>query len=189
MLKRLSRWLTSGRGRAGRRGTDPDVDANRFDLHPEASPSLLHALDELPPDEAVVPTPTRGSPDKNQAIDRSAYRQHAIHRRPAPANSPPSRFMRGSLSHPLQALWRWLALLLIAALALQIFFLGRIALMTRVDPQSTAFERSEFLRLWQESRAEPPPPPSANGKKPIARKPKPFRWRQQWVDYERISSH
>lgn len=187
MLKRLSRWLTFGRGRADRRGTGSDFGETRFDLHPEASPSLLHALDELPPDEAVMPAPTLGSHDKDKAIDRSAYRQHAIHRRPVPASSQPSRFMRGPLSLPLQALWRWLALLLIAGLALQLFFLGRVALMARVDPQSTAFERSELFRLWQDSKADTPV--ATNGKKVVARKPKPLRWRQQWVDYERISTH
>ncbi|EYC52358.1 peptidoglycan transglycosylase [Hylemonella gracilis str. Niagara R] len=87
----------------------------------------------------------------------------------------------------MQALWRWLALLLIAGLALQLFFLARIVLMTRVDPQSTAFERSELFRLWQESR--PTSPAAANGKKAVVRKPKPLRWRQQWVDYERMSTH
>ncbi|QBK06444.1 monofunctional biosynthetic peptidoglycan transglycosylase [Hylemonella gracilis] len=86
----------------------------------------------------------------------------------------------------MQALWRWLVLLLIAGFALQLFFLGRIALMVRVDPQSTAFERSELWRLWQESRADPPV--ATNGKKVVVRKPKPLRWRQQWVDYERIST-
>ncbi|MFO6419875.1 transglycosylase domain-containing protein [Hylemonella sp. W303a] len=89
----------------------------------------------------------------------------------------------------MRALWRWLLLLLIAGLALQLFFLARVALMTRVDPQSTAFERSELFRLWQESRVDPPAPVTASGKKAVVRKPKPLRWRQQWVNYERISSH
>jgi monofunctional biosynthetic peptidoglycan transglycosylase len=187
MLKRLSRWLRSGRQNAGARG-EPDFDDNRFDLHAEASPSLLHALDEPPADPAAPPEPTRGSAQtRDKTASRAIYRQHAIHR-PAP-DSHPTRSMRGPLSHPLQALWRWLALLLIAGLALQVFFLARIALMARVDPQSTAFERSELIRLWQESR--PSSPVAANGKKTVARKPapKPLRWRQQWVDYERMSTH
>lgn len=185
MLKRLLQWLHPGRKRAGARG-EPDFDETRFDRHPEASPSLLHALDELPADEAATPEPTLGGAQtRDKTTSRSAYRQHAIHR-PAPA-SHPTRSMRGPLSHPLQALWRWLALLLIAGLALQVFFLARIALMARVDPQSTAFERSELSRLWQESR--PSSPVAANGKKAVVRKPKPLRWRQQWVDYERMSTH
>lgn len=185
MLKRLLRWLPTGRKRAGAR-REPGIDETRFDLHPETSPSLLHAPDELPRDDAVTPQPTLGGAQaKSQATSRSAFRQHAIHR---PARAPrPTPAMRGPLSFPLQALWRWLALLLIAGLVLQLFFLARIALMVRIDPQSTAFERSELFRLWQESRATPPA--ATNGKKAVARKPKPLRWRQQWVDYERISVH
>jgi monofunctional biosynthetic peptidoglycan transglycosylase len=52
-------------------------------------------------------------------------------------------------------------------LALQIFFVGRIALMAVLAPQSTAFERSQ---AWQIA--------SAKGELP---------WRQQWVDYPQIS--
>ena len=47
----------------------------------------------------------------------------------------------------MRALGRWLLLVLIAGLALQLFFIGRIALMAVVDPQSTAFQRSEAWRL------------------------------------------
>jgi monofunctional biosynthetic peptidoglycan transglycosylase len=54
-----------------------------------------------------------------------------------------------------------------ALLALQIFFVGRIALMVVVDPQSTAFERSEAWRITSEKGQ--------------------LRWRQQWVDYTQIS--
>ena len=68
-----------------------------------------------------------------------------------------------------KALLRWLALLLVALLALQIFFVARIALMARVNPQSTSFERSEAWRILQD-RGE-------------------LRWRQQWVPYEQISDH
>lgn len=63
---------------------------------------------------------------------------------------------------------RLLALLLMAGLALQLFFVGRIALMVVVDPQSTTFQRSEAWR--QASKGS-------------------LRWRQQWVPYERISDH
>jgi monofunctional biosynthetic peptidoglycan transglycosylase len=69
----------------------------------------------------------------------------------------------------LKAVLRWVALLLAALLALQLFFVARIALMARVDPQSTSFERSEAWRILQDKGA--------------------LRWRQQWVDYGRISDH
>jgi monofunctional glycosyltransferase len=68
-----------------------------------------------------------------------------------------------------QGLWRALGLLVAAALALQFFFLARIALAATVDPQSTAFQRSEAWRLAQ-----------AKGT---------LRWRQQWMPYERISDN
>ena len=68
-----------------------------------------------------------------------------------------------------KALLRWLALLLVALLALQLFFVARIALMAHVNPQSTSFERSEAWRILQD-RGE-------------------LRWRQQWVPYEQISDH
>ena len=67
----------------------------------------------------------------------------------------------------LKPLWRWLGWLVVAALALQLFFLARIALMAWVNPQSTAFQRSQF---WQ-----------------LATSPAPLRWRQTWVPYARIS--
>ncbi len=64
---------------------------------------------------------------------------------------------------------RWLGLLLVALLALQVFFVARIAIMAAVAPQSTSFQRSEAWRI-------------ANNKGTL-------RWRQQWVDYSQISSH
>ncbi|HPW09467.1 MAG TPA: monofunctional biosynthetic peptidoglycan transglycosylase, partial [Burkholderiaceae bacterium] len=45
---------------------------------------------------------------------------------------------------------RWIGLALVATLALQLYFIGRIALMAVVDPQSTAFERSEAWRVLNE---------------------------------------
>jgi len=69
----------------------------------------------------------------------------------------------------LQPLLRWLLLILVAWLGLQIFFLARIALMTRVAPESTAFERSEAWRL-------------------VSTKDR-LRWRQDWVPYDQISIH
>lgn len=45
---------------------------------------------------------------------------------------------------------RLLGLLLLCAFALQLVFVARVALMTVVDPQSTAFQRSEAWRLLVE---------------------------------------
>ena len=69
----------------------------------------------------------------------------------------------------MKPLLRWIALVLGALLALQLFFVARIALMVVVDPQSTAFQRSEAWRIWNEKDS--------------------LRWRQQWVPYEQISEH
>lgn len=63
---------------------------------------------------------------------------------------------------------RLAALVLLAGLALQIYFVARIALMAVVDPQSTTFQRSEAWRLLVETGR--------------------IRWAQQWVDDERISA-
>ncbi|GAA4418510.1 transglycosylase domain-containing protein [Acidovorax lacteus] len=69
----------------------------------------------------------------------------------------------------MKGLWRWLGLLVCALLALQLFFVGRIALMAVVNPSSTTFERSEAWALAQR-----------DGR---------VRWRQEWVPYARISDH
>ena len=45
---------------------------------------------------------------------------------------------------------RWLGFVALAMLVLQLYFIGRIALMVVVDPQSTAFERSELYRIASE---------------------------------------
>lgn len=68
-----------------------------------------------------------------------------------------------------RALARLLALALLSALALQLFFVARVALMTVVDPQSTTFQRSEAWRLMSERHE--------------------LLWSQQWVGYARISPH
>lgn len=65
--------------------------------------------------------------------------------------------------------WRWTALLLLALLCLELFFIGRIALMAVLAPESTAFERSEAARIVR-----------AQGRLP---------WSQQWVPYGQISDH
>lgn len=62
-----------------------------------------------------------------------------------------------------------LALLLLGVLALQLYFLARIALMRFVDPQSTTFQRAEIGRLF-----------NTHGK---------VLWSQTWADYEAISDH
>jgi monofunctional biosynthetic peptidoglycan transglycosylase len=64
---------------------------------------------------------------------------------------------------------RLLALLLLAFLALQLWFLLRIALMAAVDPQSTTFQRSEAWRLLLADR--------------------PMAWQQHWLAKEAIASH
>ena len=43
----------------------------------------------------------------------------------------------------MKALWRLLVLAVLAGLALQLYFVARIALMAVVNPESTAFQRSE----------------------------------------------
>ncbi|MEO6017384.1 MAG: transglycosylase domain-containing protein [Polaromonas sp.] len=69
----------------------------------------------------------------------------------------------------MKALLRLLGLVLIAGVALQLYFVARIALMTVIDPESTAFERSETYR--------------------VARTTGSLKWRQQWVPYSQISDH
>ncbi len=73
----------------------------------------------------------------------------------------------------MRAFGRWLLWMLLAAVALQVFFVGRIALMAVVDPQSTAFMRSEAWRIAAQS----------------AGTDKPWRWSAQWVPYAQISPH
>lgn len=67
----------------------------------------------------------------------------------------------------MKLLLRWLVLCAVAALALQIYFVGRIATMAVLAPESTTFERSEVWRIANEKGAVP--------------------WRQEWVDYDNIS--
>lgn len=69
----------------------------------------------------------------------------------------------------MKPVWRLLALVLLAGVSLQLYFAGRIALMRVVNPESTAFERSE---AWQ-----------------VARRSGSLPWRQQWVPYAEISAH
>jgi monofunctional biosynthetic peptidoglycan transglycosylase len=61
----------------------------------------------------------------------------------------------------LRALVRWLACLAVAGLALQLFFIGRIALMVVVDPQSTTFQRSEAWKIATQGRVNTTAGPAA----------------------------
>lgn len=70
----------------------------------------------------------------------------------------------------LRVLWRLLALVMLAGLALQLFFVLRVIGMRWINPQSTAFERSEIWQLTTQSE-------------------KAFVWKQQWLSYEQISDH
>jgi monofunctional biosynthetic peptidoglycan transglycosylase len=69
----------------------------------------------------------------------------------------------------MKVLARALILLIVALVALQLFFAIRIACMAWLAPQSTSFQRSEAWRISKERGT--------------------LRWRQQWVDYAQISSH
>lgn len=69
----------------------------------------------------------------------------------------------------MRQLARLLALVVICLVALQVFFVARIALMAVVDPQSTTFERSEIWRLASETGR--------------------ITWGQQWVADERLGKH
>ena len=64
---------------------------------------------------------------------------------------------------------RWALLLGMALFFLQLYFVGRIAFMAVIDPQSTAFQRSEAWRITTEKGE--------------------LRWSQRWVDYAHISDH
>ncbi len=70
----------------------------------------------------------------------------------------------------MKAAFRLFGLLLLASVLLQVFFVGRVALMAVTEPQSTAFQRSEAWRL------------ATTGKDGL-------RWRQQWVPYAQISDN
>jgi monofunctional biosynthetic peptidoglycan transglycosylase len=64
--------------------------------------------------------------------------------------------------------WRLLLLVVLSTLALQAFFLLRIALMNVVDPQSTSFQRSEIWRLAVDRRE--------------------VAWSQSWRPYGQINT-
>ena len=67
----------------------------------------------------------------------------------------------------MKAALRTLLLVLAAAVLLQLYFVLRIALMVVVDPQSTAYQRSEAWQLMNSEQG--------------------LRWSQQWLPYEHIA--
>lgn len=69
----------------------------------------------------------------------------------------------------MRAVWRISVLLVLSVLSLQLFFLGRIALMRVLDPQSTTFQRSEMARLLRTQGH--------------------IAWSQDWVDGGQISDN
>ncbi|MEY3446242.1 MAG: hypothetical protein RIR45_997 [Pseudomonadota bacterium] len=69
----------------------------------------------------------------------------------------------------MKSILRWLGWCALALLALQVFFVARIAGMAVLAPQSTSFQRSEAWRITTEKGALP--------------------WRQQWMDYSDISDN
>lgn len=69
----------------------------------------------------------------------------------------------------MKRLLHWLLLCVVGLIALQLYFALRIGLMAVIAPSSTSFQRSE---MWQ-----------------IASRSGTLPWRQEWVEYSRISSH
>ena len=69
----------------------------------------------------------------------------------------------------MKALLRLLLLIFLAGLSLQLYFVGRIALMAVLDPESTAFERSAVYSVVTHTGS--------------------LKWRQQWVPYSTISDN
>jgi len=69
----------------------------------------------------------------------------------------------------MKAFFRLFFLIFLAGLSLQLYFVGRIALMAVVDPESTAFERSAVYSVV-----------TTTGN---------LKWRQQWVPYTDMSDN
>jgi monofunctional biosynthetic peptidoglycan transglycosylase len=70
----------------------------------------------------------------------------------------------------MRVVFRWVLCLLVAGLALELFFIARIAAMAALNPESTAFQRSEAWQIATHGRA--------NGG---------HEWQQEWVPYAQIS--
>jgi len=73
----------------------------------------------------------------------------------------------------MRGLLRWVLCLMVAGLALQLFFVARIAAMAAIAPQSTAFQRSEAWQVALHGRS------NTGNAEP--------GWKQQWVPYDRIA--
>ena len=95
----------------------------------------------------------------------------------------------------MRALARWIGCLIVAGIALELFFLVRIAAIAAIDPQSTTFQRSEMWRiaLRDGGEAEPGDGPPRAGERPLGGQRAHASgergglvWRQQWVPYQRI---
>ena len=69
----------------------------------------------------------------------------------------------------MKAMLRLLLLVMLAGVSLQLYFVGRIALMAVVDPESTAFERSAVYSVATTTGS--------------------LKWRQQWTPYSDISDN
>lgn len=69
----------------------------------------------------------------------------------------------------MKPLLRWIALFILAGLALEVFFIARIALAATLDPESTTFQRSEAVRIEREKGR--------------------LRWAHEFVPYSRISDN
>lgn len=69
----------------------------------------------------------------------------------------------------MKALLRLALLVLLSGIALQLYFVARIALMGFVDPESTTFERSAVYSVVARTGS--------------------LKWRQQWTPYDEISDH
>ena len=70
---------------------------------------------------------------------------------------------------PMRAVWRIFALIVLAGLSLQLYFLGRVALMAVLNPESTTFQRSEMRRIVADTGT--------------------LLWSQSWRDADQISDH
>ena len=69
----------------------------------------------------------------------------------------------------MKATLRLLLLVFLAGLSLQLYFVGRIAMMAVVNPESTAFERSAAYSVATNTGS--------------------LKWRQEWVPYSSISDN
>jgi len=68
-----------------------------------------------------------------------------------------------------RGLGRFVALVVVSVVALQLYFVARIGLMAVFDPESTTFQRSEAWRLAGDARGR--------------------GWQQRWVGYDAISAN